>query len=153
MNRGKTKLLIATLKSVYEGPAWHGPDVKKVLGKLKSSDMLKGIDHSHNVVEIIEHMTAWRTFAIKKLQKDAAYIVNDEENFKKVSTHDGTIWERALQELDESQEKLLAELEKIDDDLLKETVPGSKYTFYFLLHGIVHHDAYHLGQIILLAKL
>lgn len=152
MNRGKTKLLIATLKSIYEGPAWHGPAVKEVLGKLNSSDMLKATDKSHNVVEIIEHMTAWRIFALKKLQKDAGYTVSDEANFKQISTQDETTWDNALKALEESQEKLLSALEEVNDDLLKETVPGSKYTFYFLLHGIIHHDAYHLGQIILLGK-
>jgi uncharacterized damage-inducible protein DinB len=152
MNRGKTKLLIATLKSIYEGPAWHGPSIIEVLQKLDSSVMLNATPNSHNLVEIIEHMTAWRTFALKKLEKDAEYTVSDEANFKQISTQDEATWNNALKALDESQKKLLAELEKIDDDLLKENVPGSKYTFYFLLHGIVHHDAYHLGQIILLAK-
>ena len=37
---------------------------------------------------------------------------------------------------------------------LIEIVPGQeRFNFYFLLHGIVQHNAYHAGQIALLQRL
>ena len=44
-------------------------------------------------------------------------------------------------------------MEDIDDQKLKEKVGGRNYDFFYLLHGIIHHDVYHLGQIAILKKL
>ena len=31
-------------------------------------------------------------------------------------------------------------------------MPGRDYTYYDMLHGIINHDMYHTGQIVLLQK-
>jgi hypothetical protein len=31
-------------------------------------------------------------------------------------------------------------------------VPGTEYSVYFMLHGVIQHDLYHAGQIALLKK-
>jgi uncharacterized damage-inducible protein DinB len=43
-------------------------------------------------------------------------------------------------------------LEEKDDCFLNEIVPGAEYDFYTLLHGIIHHDLYHNGQVGILKK-
>jgi hypothetical protein len=44
-------------------------------------------------------------------------------------------------------------LEKTPNEKLQEVVPGRKYKFFTMIHGIIHHDLYHTGQIVLLKKL
>ena len=36
-----------------------------------------------------------------------------------------------------------------NDEILSQKVGKRNYTFYTLMHGIIQHDLYHLGQIIL----
>ena len=36
---------------------------------------------------------------------------------------------------------------------LDELVAGQRFNFYFLLHGIVQHNVYHAGQIVLLKRI
>ena len=56
-------------------------------------------------------------------------------------------------ELSLSQEELINELDKRDDDeFLEDIVPGRDYTYYDMLHGIINHDLYHTGQIMILKK-
>ena len=43
-------------------------------------------------------------------------------------------------------------LRKLSDDDLEKIVAGREYSFYFMLHGVVQHFAYHTGQIALLKK-
>jgi uncharacterized damage-inducible protein DinB len=43
-------------------------------------------------------------------------------------------------------------IKKIDDAKLEETVRGTRYSNYILLHGVIQHDLYHAGQIALLKK-
>jgi hypothetical protein len=52
-----------------------------------------------------------------------------------------------------SHDELIKELDTKKDDLLNEIVEGSEYDYYTLIHGIVHHDIYHTGQIMLLKKI
>ena len=81
---------------------------------------------------------------IKKLQGDPEYKVKEEMNFPAI-----TNWSEAVQALDKSQADLLETLEAFDNAKLHEIVQhGScNYSFYALLHGIIHHDLYHIGQI------
>ena len=43
-------------------------------------------------------------------------------------------------------------LEAWTDDDLGRTVPGSNFTFKQMLHGLMHHNLYHAGQINILKK-
>ena len=94
-------------------------------------------------------MTAWRTFVIHKLQGDFDYLVSDSMNFPQP-----TVWLTAVNELKKSQAKLMREMEKFSNDRLDEFIPHAAYkcTFSALLHGIIHHDLYHIGQIALIKK-
>lgn len=38
------------------------------------------------------------------------------------------------------------------DELLADTVPGRSDSFYDNLHGIIQHDLFHAGQIVLLRR-
>lgn len=44
-------------------------------------------------------------------------------------------------------------METMNDARLDEGIPKSEYTFYTMLHGVIHHDIYHSGQIVLLKKM
>lgn len=59
---------------------------------------------------------------------------------------------QAVADLQNSQTALIAALEPFTDDRLEETVPGKKFNWYVMLHGLVHHDIYHSGQISLLKQ-
>ncbi len=54
--------------------------------------------------------------------------------------------------LDETQADLIAGIEKQTDDLLGQIVAERKYNFRKLLHGLIQHDIYHLGQIAYIVK-
>ena len=75
--------------------------------------------------------------------------VGDDQNFP--TSKD---WVNALNDLFISQDKLLELLKNFPDSRLSEVVShGSyRYTFFTLLHGIIHHDLYHTGQIALIKK-
>lgn len=142
--------IISTLRKTFEKNAWHGPAVKEVLQDITTETATRKLPNVHSIVELVAHMTAWRIFVIQKLQGNETYKVTDEMNFPH-----GNEWTAVLQQLDASQHDLLKTIETFPADTLKELVPHGehKYTFYTLLHGIIHHDLYHIGQIALLKKL
>lgn len=137
------------LKRTYEKSAWHGPSAKEVLQQVSANNARKRLPGTHSIIELVTHMTAWRNFTIAKLLSDDPYSVTDEMNFPSSSD-----WEEALTELEKSQVRLLDAIAAFRESRLHDKVPNTShsYSFYTLLHGIIHHDVYHIGQIMLINK-
>jgi uncharacterized damage-inducible protein DinB len=141
--------ILVLLNSTFEKNAWHGPSVKEVLQNINPQQSLKRLNNTHSIIELVSHMTAWKLFVISRLLGDNEYTVNDQLNFPSE-----TDWEKALKDLYDTQARLVELLETFPETRLADVVPhGSfSYTYYHLLHGIIHHDLYHAGQIALIKK-
>ena len=141
--------ITSLLTRTFEKNAWHGPSVKETLQGITAEQAQIRIQNTHSIIELVTHMVSWRTFVIKKLEGDEHYEVNDGRNFPAA-----TDWLKSLADLNESQSRLLAALRNFPLAKLFESVPHStyQYTFYTLIHGIIHHDLYHIGQIALIKK-
>ncbi len=142
--------IASLLKQTFEGEARHGPSVKEVLQNITQDQALRKLPHTHSIIELVRHMTSWRIYVIKKLTGYPDYKVTDEMNFPQNKN-----WTECLLQLETSQEQLLTAIEKFPVEKLSERVPPaseSSHSFYTLLHGIIHHDLYHTGQIILIRK-
>jgi len=59
-------------------------------------------------------------------------------------------WEDALAALDARCEALLRRVAGLGDAQLSQPVVGRPYDVHAMLHGIIHHNVYHTGQIALL---
>ncbi|QOI97120.1 MAG: DinB family protein [Flammeovirgaceae bacterium] len=139
--------IIDIVSHTYEKNAWHGPAVKEMLAKLKPEHATLRVGNSHSVEELIRHMAAWRNYVIKKLQGDEHFELSDEDNFPTQKN-----WNEAIRLLEESQLILIETLQQTPDDLLWQKVPGRPFKYFTMLHGIIHHDVYHIGQIMLIMK-
>src|SRR5260221_8478586 len=139
--------IIGLLEKSFHGPAWHGPAVMEALADVTQVTALRKPVTSHGIIELVLHMTAWRNFVTKRLQGNNEFEVSQKENFP-----EGTDWAKALSGLQQSQEELLRAMKKFPAEKLIDIVPTRKYDFYTMLHGIIQHDIYHTGQIVLLKK-
>ena len=137
--------LVTLLTSTFEKGAWHGPTVKEVLAPVSETQAQFRLPDTHSIVELVNHMTAWRKFTVKKLEGDDLFKVNEEEDNFPARTN----WNQALRDLDESQRALIDAITVFPANKLDDILPGSdgKFTYYALIHGIIHHDLYHVGQI------
>jgi uncharacterized damage-inducible protein DinB len=151
----EAKRIAQTLRDTYAGDAWVGPSLHDILRGLTPAQAYSHpIPNAHSVWEIILHMTAWRLFAWHRLEGNSAFtIASPEEDWPPVENDSLPAWEAALTGLEKSQQLLLAALDGLPDAKLRERVPGKDYSFYKLLHGIIGHDLYHGGQIVLLRKM
>lgn len=147
--KSETEKMVSLLRRTFEKHAWHGPSVKEALEGINGEQALKRIGTTHNILELVAHMTAWRTFVTHKLHGDDNYKVTDEMNFPAT-----TDWPGVLRDLEESQENLLAAISTFPLEKLSDLVPHdtNRYTYYTLIHGIIHHDLYHTGQILLIRR-
>jgi uncharacterized damage-inducible protein DinB len=149
--------IIDLLNTTYESEeAWHGPSVVEALRGVTPAMAGRRITpNTHTIAELVFHMTSWRIFCVKKMQGDADFdITTPAKDFGALPDKiDDFEWEALEMELSLSQEELINELDKRDDDeFLEDIVPGRQYTYYDMLHGVINHDLYHTGQIMILKK-
>lgn len=143
------KNIVSLLRRTYEGGAWHGPSVKEALADVTQKTAFHRLPHTHSIIELVAHMTAWKTSVARRLSGDYLYKVTEEMNFPNPQD-----WHATVQQLDESQGALLAAIEVFDSGKLDQQVPWTdeSFTYYAIIHGIIHHDLYHAGQIVLIKK-
>jgi uncharacterized damage-inducible protein DinB len=147
--------IIDQFNLLYESEeAWHGPSVVHVLSDVTwdmANERMSPVVHS--IAELVYHMTTWRIFVVKRLQGDGTYEVTKSRDWKNFPVFDEFEWEALQMELSLSQEEVISELEKREDDeFLDEIVPNRDYDFYTMLHAILQHDVYHCGQIAIIKK-
>jgi hypothetical protein len=146
--KSEIQKIIDILRHTFEKGAWHGPSVQEALGDVSPDIIDNRIGNGNSIIELVAHMTSWRTFVTEKLKGNDSFDVTDESNFPK-----GKDWDTVMAELNKSQVDLISILEKTPDEKLKQIVPGRNYKFFTMVHGIIHHDLYHTGQIMLLKRL
>lgn len=109
----------------------------------------KPISERHSIWELVNHMNYWMLIALKGL--------NGEEVPKPLGLED---WP-PIGATEEERRTSVANLEKTVNAILnalmgfsvakfEEKVPGRDYTYRTLLHGVLHHNLYHMGQIAVL---
>lgn len=142
--------IVRLLEKTFDKQPWYGSSIIEILSRIDSEQAIVRQGDSHSIIELVMHMISWRKFVTQRLMGNAEFEVTVEANFPRATT-----WKDALDQLHQSQEALLAAVKQFPENRLVELVPSKilKYTYYTLLHGIIHHDIYHLGQISLLQKL
>ena len=140
------------LEKAFNKQPWYGTSVMGILKDVDASIVHRKLG-PHSIIILLKHMTIWRQYVIHKLQGNDDFKVTDELNFPDPPVVPQA-WPDALKELQASQRDLLKAIAKFPNKRLDELVPAAshKYTWYTLLHGIIQHDIYHLGQIALLRK-
>ena len=147
------KRLNDQLKRAFEGKAWHGPSVSEVLeGVTAEQAAARPIVGAHSIWELALHIQTWERVGRRRIQEFVPIDVSDEEDWPKVTDTSDAAWAKTLEELRANHQALRAAIRELDETRLDEIVPGTTYSVYFLLHGVIQHDLYHAGQIALLKK-
>lgn len=152
MKNSEISRIITMLQNAYDGASWHGSSIMEILNDITPDQAFHSSKHIHRICELVQHIIAWRIFAIMRIEGDTQYEVSQNENWKEFKTMDEHTWDEIKQDLDDCQQKLINALQKVNDDRLNEEVEGKAYDYYTLVHGVIQHDLYHLGEIALLAR-
>ncbi len=145
--------IIRLIKSTYNGEPWHGPSIVRVIDNVDADKAFRHIPPIHTIAELVKHMSAWRQYAIRRLQGDHKYLMSDREDWTPIARQDEATWQAIKQQLNDSQTHLIHTLENTEDDVLSTYLEDKSHDYYTMLHGVIQHDIYHQGQIILLSKM
>jgi uncharacterized damage-inducible protein DinB len=145
----ETKRLASQLRRSYEGTAWHGPSLRELLAGVTSEQATaKHVSGAHSIWELVFHVTAWERQALAAVEGRKYETLAGDQDWPPVQ---GT-WQAALDNLESASRSLGTAIRAMPEEKLNESVEGTEYNFYFLLHGVVQHNLYHAGQIALLKR-
>ena len=153
--RKEIDYFITTIRSVLDGEPWYGQPAMKILQSVDTATAYKKPNaQSHSPIELLYHMITWAEFTLKRLEKDqekdmAAFESLD---WREIDPKEHT-WEKAIAQFKVTHDLIIELLGTKDDEFLSEKVDYREYNFRFLLHGIIQHDIYHIGQIAYMNKL
>ena len=141
--------LVSLLERTFNKGAWHGPSVMETLETVSVKQAFNRLAGTHSIIELVAHMTAWRSYILKKLAGDHTFTMTEELNFPAPQD-----WGVTVKELEEIQHQLVAAFRSFPARQLYEQVAWTEqpFTYYSIFHGIIHHDLYHIGQINLIRK-
>jgi uncharacterized damage-inducible protein DinB len=142
------------LRRAFQGQAWHGLSLRELLADVTAEHAeAHPLASAHSIWELVLHITVWTQAAFQATNgTPMPKIVGTAEDWALVSDSSDQAWSKAAKGMFETGERLASAMEQFHDARLVETVPGRKYDFYYLFHGIVQHCLYHAGQIALLKK-
>jgi uncharacterized damage-inducible protein DinB len=146
--------IVDDLNRGYDGDAWHGPPLRKVLDGV-TADVASAhpIPDSHSIWEIVVHLSAWDDVVTRRIAERRAIEAPDGGNFPPVIGSGADAWSDALRELDYQHARLVETVSNLNAERLDETVAGKDYSLAHMLRGVMQHIAYHAGQIALIRKL
>ena len=140
------------LRRAFYGSAWHGPAVLELVNDVDAETAAaKPLDDVHSIWELLLHIEAWDRAGLIRLGGKKCQM-KGEKNFPPVTTPTDEAWRGTVAQVKETHDALVKTVAALPESRLRDQVPGKKYDFYHMLHGIAQHELYHAGQIAILKK-
>ena len=130
-----------TARRVRDGSALRGP----------VDAAAKPLPEVHSIWELVLHVAVWDDAARCRLG-GKKWQPTGLANFPAVTKPSEAAWRRAVAAAKRTHDRLVKTVAALPDSRLGDRVPGKRYDFYHMLHGIAQHELYHAGQIAILKK-
>ena len=146
------------LREIYGGPAWHGPSLREALRGVDAEAAARRPAPGRNTIwELVLHLAYGRHRLLLRLG------AGEGRQFPRRLTKawwpaapaapTAAAWRADLELLADYHHRLLAAVARASQARLNAVRAGQRRTIAHELLGIAVHDAYHAGQIRLLARL
>ncbi len=140
------------LRRAFYGSAWHGPALLELLEEVDApTAAAKPVPNVHSIWELVLHVAAWDRAALRRLDGEKCQPTGT-ANFPLVIKATAAEWRKAVAATKRTHDTLVKTVAALPEARFKDRVPGKRYDFYHMLHGIAQHELYHAGQIAILKK-
>jgi uncharacterized damage-inducible protein DinB len=143
--------IVKLFTDLQHGDCWIGTNFKEALHGVDArlAQQVAG-NHANNIWQLTFHLIYWRTTVINRLNGSI-----DPPPFKDMSLPDNldeANWKQTLADFETVYHQLRTTISHFKEDNLHKPSPRPEQTYYQLMMGCLQHDAYHLGQIVLLKR-
>jgi uncharacterized damage-inducible protein DinB len=146
-------LLAEQLHRAFDGDAWHGRSVLELLKDVNAAAAAaKPLPDVHSIWELLLHIEAWDAASLRRLAGEKTQPTGI-DNFPVPPKPTEAAWRKAIAQATRTHNKLVKAVASLPESRLRDRVPGKRYDFHHMLHGVAQHELYHAGQIAILRKL
>ncbi len=143
--------ILKLFADLEHGDCWIGNNFKETLHGVDSKKAMQSISGKTNSIwQLVAHITYWRTTVVNRLTGSLNpppfpdFLLPNEPNEEN--------WRQALHDFEAAYHLLRNAIHHFSEENLYKPSPKKGQSYYDLIMGCLQHDAYHLGQIMILKK-
>ena len=143
--------ILKLFADLQHGDCWIGNNFKETLHGVDYKKAMETISGKTNSIwQLVAHITYWRTSVVNRLTGTnnpppfPDFLLPNEPNEEN--------WKQALHDFEAAYHLLRNAINHFNVENLYKPSPKKDQTYYELIMGCLQHDAYHMGQMILLKK-
>ncbi|HMO61740.1 MAG TPA: DinB family protein [Ferruginibacter sp.] len=143
--------IVKLFADLQHGDCWIGTNFKEALHAVTAEQAAAAtINIANTIWQLVAHVTYWRT--VVNIRLNGTTDLPPFQDFRLPEVQDDITWKQAIHDLETSYHVLRNTLLHFKEENLDKPSPRPEQTYYHLIMGCLQHDAYHLGQIVLLKK-
>jgi hypothetical protein len=140
-------------REVYFGGNWTSVNFRDVLSDVNWIEVTTKVNSFNTIAALVFH-TNYYVSEVLKVLKGGTLQAHDRYSFDVPAIDSAQKWRELLDKIWKDAEEFARLVEELPETKLSETFSDPKYgTYYRNLHGIIEHNHYHLGQIVIIKKL
>lgn len=144
--------IVSLFEKLYIGESWIDVPVRCTLIRISAADAgRRPLSNCNTIWEIVNHLIEWKVNVMKRLQGKVLETPANNYIYPVTDTSE-TAWQETLLRFDTVHRQWIDFLKKIDISSYERIYPPNQMSYYEHIMGILQHEAYHLGQIVILAK-
>jgi uncharacterized damage-inducible protein DinB len=140
-------------RNVYFGDNWTDVNLKDSLAGVDWELATTQIYSCNSIATLLFHMNYYVSRVLKVFQGQPL-DAHDNNAFDHPPVKNQEDWDNLQKQVFADAEVFASQIEKLPESKFEEIFVSEKYgNYYRNIHGIVEHNHYHLGQIVLLKKI
>lgn len=147
---GSRSGLLAEMDAVHDSGGWTTP-LRTMLLQLSEAQAVWEPPTGHAIIAIVRHLTFWKELVTGRIHGEPLSPGRIDNNATFRPTGDGETWTAVRDRYLAAHAALREAVSGLTDSNLARPLPGETEPLGLLLAGLNRHDAYHAGQIRLLA--
>lgn len=147
-----TKEIARHLREIHFGNNWTSTSMKEVLENVTWQQAIQNPIEGNSIAVLVYH-TNYYLNVVAFLLKGENFKYKHEDSFTVTPINSDEDWKNLLEKTWTDAEKLAKLIESFPEEKLWLLISPKYGNYYKNLHGVVEHNHYHLGQIVLLKKL
>ncbi|MFT3679106.1 MAG: DinB family protein [Ferruginibacter sp.] len=143
--------IVKLFADLQHGDCWIGTNFREALHGVDHNLAAKNINPDTNSIwQLVSHLIYWRTSVNNRL--NGTLNLPPFPDFKLPEEINDASWKQTLHDFESAYHVLRNTLMHFKPENLEKPSPRPEQSFYQLIIGCLQHDAYHLGQIVILKK-
>jgi hypothetical protein len=153
MKMNLTNQIAAHIRDIHFGGNWTDVDMQMVLKDVTFEEATDSSTPFNSIALLVFHCNFYLRIVHKRLMGDTTTRFKQEDSFVTEPPASGAEWQALLQQTWADAEAFATTVEQSPEARMWEEISKGNGSFYKNIHGVVEHNHYHLGQMVLVKKL